>query len=248
MNGAPAPQRSTVLGDVVIIGGGCYGSFYSGQLLEGRARGLLSFGRLLVVDRDAHCQVAREKVGAAGLSVVVAEWADFLDGYLEGLAPRTGDVIVPSPFMPHLFREWLQRRAAARWPGRAIEAAPLPATVGTPYERPGADAATYLSWADWICPTHCTEPALCPAIRAPRTWSMPETLAAFASRQGASGPLALAVRHIAHGVGGFATEAVLEADRRLAEVGARGPAEVVVATTSHCHAAAGVIRLGPLAG
>ena len=238
----------TTLGDVVIIGGGCYGSFYSGQLLEGRARGLLSFGRLLVVDRDAQCQVAREKVGEAGLSVVTSDWGEFLDGYLAGLTAGPGDVIVPSPFMPHLLREWLQRRSRVRWPGREITSTPLPSAVGTPYERPGADAATYLSWADWICPTHCTEPALCPAIRAPRTWSMPETLAAFAAHEGLSGPLAFEVRHIAHGVGGFATEAVLEADRRLAEVGARGPAEVVVATTSHCHAAAGVIRLGPVAG
>ena len=238
----------TTLGDVVIIGGGCYGSFYSGQLLEGRTRGLLSFGRLLVVDRDPHCQVAREKIGEAGLSLVTSDWGEFLDGYLAGLTAGPGDVIVPSPFMPHLLREWLQRRSRERWPGREITSAPLPSEVGTPYERPGADAATYLSWADWICPTHCTEPALCPAIRAPRTWSMPETLATFSARAGLSGPLAFEVRHIAHGVGGFATEAVLEADRRLAEVGARGPAEVVVATTSHCHAAAGVIRLGPLAG
>ena len=248
MNSAPAPQRPTVLGDVVIIGGGCYGSFYSGQLLEGRARGLLSFGRLLVVDRNAQCQVAREKVGVAGLSLVTADWGEFLDGYLAGLSAGPGDVIVPSPFMPHLLREWLQRRSTARWPGRAVASAPLPREVGTPYERPGADAATYLSWADWICPTHCTEPALCPAIRAPRTWSMPETLTAFAARVGLSGPLAFEVRHIAHGVGGFETGAVLEADRRLAELGARGPAEVVIATTSHCHAAAGVIRLGPLPG
>jgi hypothetical protein len=248
VNSAPAPQRLTVLGDVVIIGGGCYGSFYSGQLLEGRARGLLSFGRLLVVDRDPQCQVAREKVGEAGLSVITAEWGEFLDGYLAGLTAGPGDVIVPSPFMPHLFRQWLERRAASRWPGRSVASAPLPSLVGTPYERPGADAATYLSWADWICPTHCTEPALCPAIRAPRTWSMPETLSGYAARAGLSGPLAFEVRHIAHGVGGFATAAVLAAEARLAEIGARGPAEVVVTTTSHCHAAAGVIRLGALVG
>jgi hypothetical protein len=248
--GAPVrpSARATVLGDVVIIGGGCYGSFYSGQLLEGRARGLLSFGRLLVVDRDPQCQVAREKVGQAGLSLVTSDWADFLDGYLAGVTPREGDVIVPSPFMPHLFREWLLRRGRERWPGRALSTGPLPDEIGTPYERQGGDAASYLSWADWICPTHCTEPALCPAIRAPRTWTMPATLTAFTTRLGASGPLLFEVRHLVHGVGGFRTAEVLAADARLAEIGARGPGELVIATTSHCHAAAGVIRLGPLAG
>lgn len=245
---ARAPERLTALGDVVIIGGGCYGSFYAGQLLDGRARGLLTFTRLLVVDRDPACQVAREKIGVAGVALVTAEWGDFLDGYLAGLTPVPGDVIVPSPFMPHLFREWLLRRARHRWPGRALGAGPLPGEVGTPYERPGGDGASYLSWADWICPTHCTEPALCPAIRAPRTWSMPETLRLVAGRTGTSGPLLFDVRHLAHGVGGFTTSEVLEADDRLAEIGARGPAEVMVSTTSQCHAAAGVIRLGPLTG
>jgi len=231
---AEAPTRPSVhLGDVVIIGGGCYGSFYTGQLLDGRERGLVSFTRILVVDRDRGCRVAVERRDVAGVEVVEA-------------TPR--DVIVPSPFMPHLFREWLLRCSAARWPGRALSAGPLAAEVGTPYERAGHDAATYLSWADWICPTHCTEPALCPAIKGPRTWTMPDTLGAYAARSGASGPLVFEVRHLAHGVGGFHTVEVLAADRQLAEIGARGPAEVVVATSSHCHAAAGVIRLGPLEG
>jgi len=241
-------RPSVALGAVVIIGGGCYGSFYTGQLLDGRARDLVSFTRLLVVDRDPECRVAKERAGTPGVQVVVSDWSAFLDGYLAGVTVTERDVIVPSPFMPHLFREWLLRRSAARWPGRSLSTGPLGAEVGTPYERGGHDGATYLSWADWICPTHCTEPALCPAIKAPRTWTMPDTLARFAGRGGMSGPLAFEVRHLAHGVGGFHTAEVLAADQRLAEIGARGPAEVVVATTSHCHAAAGVIRLGPLVG
>jgi hypothetical protein len=243
---APAPQRLTALGDVVIIGGGCYGSFYTSQLLDGRTRGLLTFAQLLVVDRDPACQVARERAGVPGVEVVVAEWGTFLDRYLATRAATAGDVIVPSPFMPHLFREWLLRRGSARWPGRELSVGPLAGTVGTPYERPGGDAASYLSWADWICPTHCTEPALCPAIRAPRTWAMEETLHEHTTRSGLSGPLTFEVRHLAHGVGGFATAEVLAAEARLGEIGDRGPGAVLVATASHCHAAAGVIRLGPL--
>src|SRR5690349_2373240 len=79
---ARPPDRLAALHDVVIIGGGCYGGFYAGQLVEGRSRGLVAFERLLVVDRDPGCQVAREKSGIAGLEVVVAEWGTFLDGYL----------------------------------------------------------------------------------------------------------------------------------------------------------------------
>lgn len=190
--------------------------------------------------------MAVEHAATAGVQVVTSEWGAFLDGYLAGVEVTEGDVIVPSPFMPHLFREWLLRRAGVRWPGRELGTIPVAGEVGTPYERPGGDGATYLSWADWICPTHCTEPALCPVIKGPRTWTMPETIAAHAARIGASGPLTFEVRHLAHGVGGFTTREVLAADERLAEIGARGPTDVVVATSSHCHAAAGVIRLGPL--
>ena len=208
----------------------------------------MSFGRLLIVDRDPACRVATERRDVPGVEVIADDWSAFLDGYLGARAVTVDDVIVPSPFMPHLFREWLLRRGGARWPGRTLSAGPLADAVGTPYERAGGDAASYLSWADWICPTHCTEPALCPAIRAPRTWAMEETLTDFAARRGLSGPLLFEVRHLAHGVGGFGTAEVLDADRRLGEIGDRGPAEVLVGTASHCHAAAGVIRLGPLAG
>lgn len=244
----PSDRPTAALGDVVIIGGGCYGSFYTAQLLDGRSRGLLTFDQLLVVDRDPACQVGRERAGTPGLEVVVADWGAFLDRYLGARAAMAEDVIVPSPFMPHLFREWLLRRGRAWWPGRELSAGPLAQVVGTPYERPGGDAASYLSWADWVCPTHCTEPALCPAIRAPRTWAMAETLADHSARHGLSGPLTFEVRHLAHGVGGFATADVLAAGERLREIGDRGPGAVLVATASHCHAAAGVIRLGPLAG
>ena len=54
MSGAPAPLR-----DVAVIGGGCYGSFYAGQLLTACRRGGLSVRRILMVDHDPHCAGAR---------------------------------------------------------------------------------------------------------------------------------------------------------------------------------------------
>ena len=52
-----ASARRT-FGDVVIVGGGCYGSFYAGQLLRARERGAARWRRLLVVDRDPACRAA----------------------------------------------------------------------------------------------------------------------------------------------------------------------------------------------
>ena len=37
--------------DVIVVGGGCYGSFYAAQLARANARGKARFRRVVVVDR-----------------------------------------------------------------------------------------------------------------------------------------------------------------------------------------------------
>src|SRR5215210_4249908 len=115
------------LGEVVIVGGGCYGTFYVGQLLRARSRGAAHWRRLLVVDRDPACRAA---VGARaeGVELVVEEWGAFFDRYFAKASPAADapDAIVPSPLMPHLMYEWLLRRAQTRWPGREISTRPVP--------------------------------------------------------------------------------------------------------------------------
>lgn len=240
----PAPSAPPpAFRDIVVVGGGCYGSFYAGQLLEASRRGKVAFKRLLVVDRSASCRAAGEFAGAERFAVVVSEWDGFFDRYL-ARDDGGGDAVIPSPLMPHLFFEWLLRRARARWPGRAIEPRPVPGLVGTPYERRGGDGSTYLSFADWLCPTHCTEPALCPVIRGPRTWEMGETLERHARTIGAAGPALFTVRHLAHGVGGFPVASILAAERMMATALSEPGATLLVGTVSSCHGAAGLLAAG----
>lgn len=243
-----------VLGDVVIIGGGCYGTFYATQLAAAQDRGKLSCRRVLLVDRDPGCQAARELPGREGRTLTVAEWGDFLDRYLADEHPEAPpDVIVPSPLMPHLMYEWLLRRARARWPGREVETRPIPLDPGTPWESSAPDGTRYVSFADWICPTHCIEPALCPVIRAPRTWEMTDMLGDLTARLDAraptAGPVAFVCRHTVHAVGTFGAREVQAGDRIVAAAG-RGtdPVDIVVATVSSCHGAVNLLHLGPGAG
>src|SRR3990170_4061009 len=123
------------LRDVAIVGGGCYGTFYAGQLMRARERGKAHYRRLLVVDRDPRCRFTVELGTADDRELVVAEWGEFFDAWLNQPrfpdAPDPGDAIVPSPLMPHLMYQWLVRRAHARWPGRAVEQRPLTAPIGT---------------------------------------------------------------------------------------------------------------------
>jgi hypothetical protein len=237
---------SVALGDAVIVGGGCYGSFYARQLLRARERGKACWRRLIVVDRDAGCQVAQQDDLVSSCELVVEEWGAFFDEYLVGPSAHPGppDAIVPSPLMPHLMYEWLVRQARRRWPGRTVETLPLTESPGTPYDVLHPDGTRYVSYADWLCPTHCIEPAICPVIRAPRTWEMSDAMERLAVRLGAAGPALFVCRHRVHGVGMFDVSTVRAGDELVARAGEAAEADVLVGTISACHGAVNLLHLG----
>ena len=247
---AGGSSDSVALGDVVIVGGGCYGTFYAGQLRRARERAAATWRRLLVVDRDPRCRAAQELAGDPDIELVVEPWAAFFDGYLATARPGPPDAIVPSPLMPHLMFEWLVRRARARWPDRQVVPAPVPTGPGTPYDTQAPDGTRYVSFADWLCPTHCIEPATCPVIRAPRTWEMGEAMEALTQRlnreRPTAGPVLFTCRHRVYGVGMFDVATVLAGDAAVASAGvAEESIDVLVGTVSACHGAASLLRLGP---
>lgn len=248
---ASAEPGPLALGEVVIVGGGCYGTFYAGQLLKARERGAVRWRRLLVVDRDAGCPAGAAIAAGEDAELVAQEWGGFFDGFFAGArpVPDAPDAIVPSPLMPHLMYEWLLRRARSRWPGREVGTRPVTAPAGTPYDVLAPDGTRYVSFADWLCPVHCIEPATCPIIRAPRTWEMGDAMAGLAHRLGAAhptaGPVLFTCRHRVYGVGMFDVAAVLEGDAAVARAGADGTAvDVLVGTVSACHGAASLLHLG----
>ena len=250
----------SVMRDVVVVGGGCYGTFHASQLAKARDKGRARFRRIVVVDRDPECRARRELGEAADRTFVVREWTDYFDAFL-GAAVRVepgtpADYIVPSPLMPHLMFQWVLRRAQARWPGRAIAVAPVPPGFGTPYERsaPPPDNTCYVSFADWVCPTHCVEPAVCPATGGPRDWEMSRAVTALVTRMRAggetvSGPALFQCRHQVYGVGAFAVDEVLAGDDLVRATGAEGgDAAVLIGTVSSCHGAVNLLRIGAVSG
>lgn len=263
---APDAGR-TDYGTIVVVGGGCYGAYYVRQLGRASRAGALRWRRLVVVDRDSECRVAAIVAGApragdeewpAGAvspapELVVAEWrawfGDFLARAAGAPAASERDAVVPSPLMPHLMFDWVLERARARWPERSVEHLPLDRVPSTPWARAGRDGTMYVSFATWECPINCVEPARCPHTRGPRDWSLPVALRREAddwrsAGSGVAGPYVFAVTHRAYGVGMLDVRDVVAADRALRETGERGTAEVLVATTSHCHGAIGRIRIG----
>ena len=237
---------------IVVIGGGCYGTYYVRQLLRGRDAGALEFDRVLVVDRNENCQVASIARGASSVRIVHQEWEPFFDEYLSAAARDASgdaDAIVPSPLMPHLMFDWLMRRAIARWPHRTVERRALPRAPNVPWQRAMPSGTHVVSFAEWICPVNCVEPAMCPVIKGPRTWSMPAAVRAYvqASKRGdtpLAGPVIFHCEHRAYGVGMFDTRAVLEGDALIARVAESAGADVLVGTVSHCHGALDVLHIG----
>jgi hypothetical protein len=244
---------ATAFRDVVVIGGGCYGTFYATQLRHAKERGRVRLERVVVVDRDPECQAKRALPPDPARSLVVSSWSDFLDGWLEGAAPAPGapdDAIVPSPLMPHLMAEWLLRLARARWPSRAISFGPTPEPLKTPYDRPSEDQNRYVSFADWICPTHCVEPHVCPMIKGPRTWEMRDAVTEYVERLDRArptiGPALFVTRHRAFGVGMFDVAEARAARALLDRVEAiPGGVDLIVGTLSSCHGALARLRIGP---
>ncbi len=233
-------------GSVIVIGGGCYGSYYVRQLRRAVGAGAAEIDRVIAVDRDADCAVSEVlNETPLGVELVVAEWRAYFDAYLASAADDPDaygrDAIVPSPLMPHLMGEWLVQRARARSGDGNVETRPVEHVPPVPWERAGADGTHYVSFATWECPVNCVEPRTCPHTRGLRDWSLPVAIAAHAESEKAAGrpivPAVLHCRHRTYGVGMFDTAEVIEADRRIASASADGDVDVVIGTVSHCHGA-----------
>ena len=54
---AVAPRPVQRFGRIVIVGGGCYGSYYVRQLGRAQRAGAAEWDELIVVDRDPGCAV-----------------------------------------------------------------------------------------------------------------------------------------------------------------------------------------------
>ena len=267
-------------GTIVVCGGGCYGGYYVRQLARARAAGALVFERVIVVDRDPDCKVARLIAAIArddaaaiathawhavrpdatattasshdfayrGLPIefVNADWDTFFARWLgEAIrAPQAArhDAVVPSPLMPHLLADWVASRIAVRHPGFGVSRAALVAEPDTPWRRSAPDLAHYASFATWMCPINCIEPARCPETRGPRDWSMPVAVrrASQAAAQSGTPYDVIALFHTTHrsfGVGMFDVADALRADAAIARHEAGLVMRVLVASVSHCHGA-----------
>jgi hypothetical protein len=179
---------------------------------------------------DHHVKQLATAFGPAALRVVDADWQEAIRAWVPRAAPD--DQLVPAPTMPHLLRRWL----AAELGATATE---TPTGWGLPFELAGSEGEVYLSAAAWTCPATCIEPAHCPVLHGPRDWDLAGVISDRARELGYE-PIVFRVDHYAAGV------ATIPAAALQAALRTRAP-RLLVATSSHCHAAVGAL-LAPLAG
>jgi hypothetical protein len=256
----PDPPRATAYGTIVVVGGGCYGSYYVRQLGRASRAGAISWERLVVVDRDASCAVAGSLASlpdewgrSSAPELVVDEWRAFFDRWLSAAARNSSDAIhdalVPSPLMPHLLFDWMLARARSHWPERRVTVEPLHRAPDTPWQRAAPDGTHFVSFAEWMCPINCIEPARCPKTRDTRSWSMPVALRRYTEDERVAGtplggPAIFHCTHRVYGVGMVDVRDVVEAEAEMQRLGERGPFEYLVGTVSHCHGAVNRMVVG----
>lgn len=229
-----------------VVGGGCYGTQYVKWLLRARRLQMVDFEKIVSVDRDPRCRLSGDLPAEASVVLANRDWVDYLTGYLRDHLENVDaaeDQWVPSPLSPHLIFESFI--AAARFFHPGLEFHKIKFHENTPplVQIPLASGDRAVSFAEWICPVNCIEPARCPAIHALRTWDMKSALENYFKQ--ASSPLrsthVLQCRHLVHGVGTIPMGDILGEFNKLLEALSQGRKEVVVATTSGCH---GLISAG----
>jgi hypothetical protein len=222
----------------VVIGGGEVGAGYARQLLRACAAGRLVTREIVVVDRDPGCRA--RALADARLRFAVADWPEWLDAHLDA---RPRDHIVPYHWAPHLFSEWLARQVRRRG-GMAARGGSVPAQ-GVPFERETAAGDRALSYATWVCPPTCIEPALCPHTRGPKDWSLADRLGRSRPDGAFAAPVVFRCLHLVWGVGTVPVGDLLAARDRLCAGLASGPHRYLVATASHCHGLAAALDVVP---
>lgn len=218
----------------------------------------------MVLDRDPQCAAAA--LSSPRVRVEAVSWDEGLARHLAQATP--GDHVVPYHWAPHVLLDWLAHDLGRH--GLRLDRAPLAASVAPrtgavggldPRPRVADDTATAealpacppvtlttgagdvaMSYADFVCPVSCIEPALCPHTRGPRSW----TLAGELGRVRHS--YVFPCTHLAWGVGTIPVSSIFSVREQIVASRRQGDlptgAALWISTASHCHGLAARVVVG----
>lgn len=225
----------------IVLSGGPIGTASARQLLRASAAGRLRTERILIIDRDPGCEAS--SLGDPRVELAVADWTAWLGTHADEMGPAAH--LVPYHWAPHVLVDWLAGEVS-RARGAARRGGEVPG-VGTPVDRATRAGDRALSYATWVCPPTCIEPALCPHTRGAKDWSLARDLASVPDREGTHVPIVFRCLHLVWGVGTIPMGDILAARDRIVSGIPRGSCRYLVATSSHCHALATMLEVSPAA-
>ena len=236
----------------IILGGGCFGTFYARQLLRAKN---LSFEKIIIVDiKDSQnpCQAFQELGDGGGrIQHVTSDWKDFFYPYLNQKINEASqghaidDHYIPPTFAPHVLMEAFLSILQKRTPKVLIGPEPMIAgKIQTPFEMALPQGNLALSFATWTCPATCIEPPTCPVTKGPKDWDMKKKIIETVHADHVS---IFQCRHLAMGVGTIpVAEIVSDYINFEKKVSQPGEYHVAMGSVSSCHGLIGsaVIRNG----
>ncbi|MBF6614234.1 MAG: hypothetical protein IVW55_14000 [Chloroflexi bacterium] len=234
----------------IVFGGGCFGTHHVRHIEKGRKRGRISpDARIIVVDRNTWppARALPEIAENRCVSFVQSDWLDYMKKCWDALSPEAE--AVPAPVAPHLAFEWLTWSLRDKLGEDAITVEPVTHEFGgLPYEYLDPVGCRYISAANWVCPTNCRAPHICPMTRDVRTWELEDRVNKYAASQ--SELFAAAVvfkpKFRVPGIDKLYIKEYTEARDHLLALSQEPEAtgkSVVVGTVSSCHGAVSQLRL-----
>jgi hypothetical protein len=225
--------------DIIVIGGGCYGTLQTHRLLKAMERGIIPEARILIIDRNVEPKASIEFSAQSRVHIVRGEWSEFLKSYFRTYR-EDGSQLIPAHIAPHLLLN-VSASLISEWSHTRYRTMAVDEKFNLPFEK-SVNGVKYISAAAWLCPFSCIEPHICPAISRERTWDLSRLVK---EKMSASGKLTAVFKteHYAWGVGSIQSDEISRTLHVLAErIGSAGGGSVAVATTSNCHGVVGLIE------
>jgi hypothetical protein len=192
---------------------------------------------------DAALTVVDEDKGALnlldGLLVerVCAEGASYLEARLD--QENGPDWIIPAVPI-HLAFEWVRRKLGR---SRRVDVFPVPSELEDmlPNPKRGSEGQLFVSYADFRCPEHCTEPYdLCTWTGKPRKGLLYKTIQEIVFKDYRS--IVVRSHQLAPGVGGYQPEAL----RKSLDAVSKANTPILYATACLCHGVVHAFRQEPI--
>jgi hypothetical protein len=186
---------------------------------------------LTVVDQD---QTALDRLGHLPVDRVCADGI----AYLEALVDNKSALAWIIPAAPiHVAFEWVRRELARIGPIEVV-AVPLEVEDKLPNPKRGPEGQLFVSYADFRCPEHCTEPYdLCTWTGKPRKGLLYRTVGEIVFEDYRS--IVIQSHQLAPGVGGYQVKALRKS---LNEV-MQQTSPVLYATACFCHGVIHALRI-----